>query len=102
MAPGVYPQGYSDAVSDSIRVKFPELGFSPGAVKLYQYYGGTATTQNTVLPNELGYLAFPIPANLSMVPGELVHVLIESTAPGAINSINTNIYACLKGSYGCG
>lgn len=97
----LFNRGFSNAYGSSVRVNFPELGYEFGALKLYQYFGGTSTAAYTVLPNQLGYLPFNIPTGISIVPGQLIHARIESSVPGYINAIDTFFYACQKGSLGC-
>lgn len=97
----LFNRGFSDAIGSSVNVSFPELGFGINGLKLYQYYGGTATTAYTVRPNQLGYLTFSLPAGVYLPHGTLVHARIASADPTLINAIDTFFYACLKSTVGC-
>ena len=78
----------------------PHERYADANAKLYQYYGGTSGAVDVVLPNQLGYIPFTVPAIVSIQPGQLIHVRLESP-DGAVNPIDTLVLACQKGSVGC-
>jgi hypothetical protein len=93
--------GTTPATGTSGRISIGPYTYS-GA--LYQYYGGTATTANTVNPGERGYIKVNIPSNLLSLCGaypvtiDLDHTMQAGPNPFA-NDTRT-VYAYTTG-YAC-
>lgn len=96
----LFNRGYSSARANPVRVVLVDYGYADANARLYQYYGGTSGAVDIVLPNQLGYIPFTIPALVPIQPGQLIHVRLESE-DGAVNPIDTYVYACQKGTQGC-
>ncbi len=70
--------------------------------KMYQYYGGTATTPNTLNPKQLGYIPITVStASVNLVHGQEIRVKINGDGQSNFGSDSRDATVCKKGTAGC-
>lgn len=70
--------------------------------QLYQYFGGTATTPNTVNPGQLGYVPIFVSRNAAaLAEGQELRVKISGDGSSNFGSQSRKATVCRKGTAGC-
>lgn len=69
-------------------------------LKLFQYYGGTATAPNTVNPGQQGYIPLSL-VGIRLFQGEELHVRIRGEQSSNFGTDHRKARACQKGTANC-